>query len=280
MSYLTNIYYIYANMDKNSKFLLMMIGLIILLLILVVIISAITKQKEMKNYKQNQALREEYKNNFKNSNKCIKYDEDISNIDLTPSIKIGKKLKSTEAVAPIVKENNDILENKFLEVVNENEENEKIEELNDDVDVEIIEVMKEEPDDEIENIKKMIENTLEQEPIRLNDFEQEQEECAIISYDELIKKAGTKKIVYKTADEPKIVKPIVEENVDKKAFKPSRVVSPIYGVQTETKDKDEVLESFEEIDKIKASISQVEDNEMKKDRDFLTNLKNFRKGLD
>ena len=47
--------------------------------------------------------------------------------------------------------------------------------------------MDESVDEEIESIKKSIEKTLETEPINLNKWEQEQEESAIISYDELLK---------------------------------------------------------------------------------------------
>ena len=45
MKYYKNIYYMYANMDKNSKFLLSMIALIIFLLILIIVISIISKER-------------------------------------------------------------------------------------------------------------------------------------------------------------------------------------------------------------------------------------------
>ncbi len=249
---LNNVFYIYANMGRNSKFLLTMIGLIIFLLVLIVIISLITKKKENKNVIKPTVVI--------NKKKKINYDEE-SLEDLSPSIKISSK-------------------NDFVKVdTSKVNEPKKVEEIKKDDDVEVIEVMSDESDD-IDEIKKLIENTLEQEPIRLNEFEQEQEDCAIISYDELVKRAGAKKIVYKTKkeEETPVVKSVVEENKNV-MFKPSMIVSPIYGIQKEKNEKDEVLKSFEELDNVKRSFRSTS-SEMDNDVEFLNKLKKFRSELE
>lgn len=131
----------------------------------------------------------------------------------------------------------------------------------------------------LDEITDLIENTLEQKPIDLTKFEEDQEENAIISYDELVKRAGAKKIIYKCEDvKPKeeIVKQ--EEPKEKAKFKASRVISPIYGVQKEeVEDKDEVIESFIELEKAKEE--NKEDIETLSDMEFLGSLKKFRSEL-
>ena len=249
---LNNVFYIYANMGRNSKFLLTMIGLIIFLLVLIVIISLITKKKENKNIIKPTVVI--------NKKKKINYDEE-SLEDLSPSIKISSKNDSVKVDTSKVNEPK------------------SVEKIKKDDDVEVIEVMSDESDD-IDEIKKLIENTLEQEPIRLNEFEQEQEDCAIISYDELVKRAGAKKIVYKTKkeEETPVVKSVVEENKNV-MFKPSMIVSPIYGIQKEKDEKDEVLKSFEELDNVKRSFRSTS-SEMDNDVEFLNKLKKFRSELE
>ena len=131
----------------------------------------------------------------------------------------------------------------------------------------------------LDEITDLIENTLEQKPIDLTKFEEDQEENAIISYDELVRRAGAKKIIYKCEDvKPKeeIVKQ--EEPKEKAKFKASRVISPIYGVQKEeVEDKDEVIESFIELEKAKEE--NKEDIETLSDMEFLGSLKKFRSEL-
>ena len=184
------------------------------------------------------------------------------------------------------KGNNDIISNK------------KIVKLSSELDLpfkdteEVIEKIetKEEPKDEevvevrvgntsLDEITDLIENTLEQKPIDLTKFEEDQEENAIISYDELVRRAGAKKIIYKREDvRPKeeIVKQ--EEPKEKAKFKASRVISPIYGVQKEeVEEKDEVMESFIELEKAKEE--NKEDIETLSDMEFLGSLKKFRSEL-
>ncbi len=102
---------------------------------------------------------------------------------------------------------------------------------------------------EIEDIANAISNALEEEkPITLTNFEEDQEKTAIISIDELMKKAkeleliddeehGSVNYLEKYNLEPAEVEAAVSSTVnvskDKevKAFKVSQVISPIYGVK-------------------------------------------------
>lgn len=188
------------------------------------------------------------------------------------------------------KGNNDIISNKKIvklsseldlpfkdteEVIEKIETKEEpIEEIKDE---EVVEVRV--GNTSLDEITDLIENTLEQKPIDLTKFEEDQEENAIISYDELVKRAGAKKIIYKCEDvKPKeeIVKQ--EEPKEKAKFKASRVISPIYGVQKEeVEDKDEVIESFIELEKAKEK--NKEDIETLSDMEFLGSLKKFRSEL-
>lgn len=188
------------------------------------------------------------------------------------------------------KGNNDIISNKKIvklsseldlpfkdteEVIEKIETKEEpIEEIKDE---EVVEVRV--GNTSLDEITDLIENTLEQKPIDLTKFEEDQEENAIISYDELVKRAGAKKIIYKCEDvKPKeeIVKQ--EEPKEKTKFKASRVISPIYGVQKEeVEEKDEVMESFIELEKAKEE--NKEDIETLSDMEFLGSLKKFRSEL-
>ena len=86
----------------------------------------------------------------------------------------------------------------------------------------------------------------------LTEFEREQEETAIISYEELCKKHGVPQKIYNK--EEKTVMEKVNDIVENKTsvFKPTQYVSPIFGLQQEEA----------------------------KDQAFLTNLKEFRSGLE
>ena len=139
----------------------------------------------------------------------------------------------------------------------------------------------------IEEISKLIENTLEQEPIDLTNFEEEQEKDAIISYDELVKRAGAKKIIYraetKAEEKKEPVKVIKTEKkqepfVNKKGeyagtFKASQIVSPIYGV----KKNDDINENFIDLEEFKLDETKSEEE---RENEFLGNLKTFRNNLD
>lgn len=241
-----NLYSMYVNMDKNNKFLLSMIILIIFLLVLIVIISLISRHKEVKRVKLLEAKRQEQKKNFKENVKPIDFSEFDLEEDLSPTVTLNK--------------------NKIMEV--KVEKPEEIEVLEEEQIQEEIEVM-DEVADEIESIKKNIEQNLDNTSINLNKWEQEQEENAIISYDELVKRAGAKKIVYK--EEPK-----KEEKKITKIYKPTEIVSPVYGVQQKIKEIDEKIESYNNIEKLRIDESE---EEYKKDIDFLNSLKQIRSEL-
>ena len=88
----------------------------------------------------------------------------------------------------------------------------------------------------------------------LTEFEREQEETAIISYGELCKKHGVEQKIY-TKEEKNIIEKvndIVENKMEEHSFKPTKYVSPIFGLQKEEAE----------------------------DQAFLTNLKEFRNGLE
>lgn len=114
-----------------------------------------------------------------------------------------------------------------------------------------IEVLDSENDD-IDNIIDELKSSSPVSTFSLTDFEREQEETAIISYEELCRKHGVKQKVYTKNDETIMekVNNIVENKTS--GFKPTQYVSPIFGLQQEEAN----------------------------DQAFLTNLKEFRNGLE
>lgn len=150
---------------------------------------------------------------------------------------------------------------------------------------EVIEVISH--DNSIEEISKMIENTLEQEPIDLTTFEEEQEKDAIISYDELVKRAGAKKIVYKVETKEDSIKEEKLEEIEElkeepkteytSKFKTSQIISPIYGIQKEKEEKIDVILDVEDYLFKKDNNDSLETMD---DMEFLGTLKTFRSELD
>ena len=106
--------------------------------------------------------------------------------------------------------------------------------------------------DEIDDIIDELKTNSPVSTLNLTDFEREQEETAIISYEELCRKHGVQQKVYNKED--KTVMEKVNNIVENKStgFKPTQYVSPIFGLQKEE-----------------------EENQA-----FLTNLKEFRSGLE
>ena len=88
----------------------------------------------------------------------------------------------------------------------------------------------------------------------LTEFEREQEESAIISYEELCRKHGVQKKIYTKNEENIIdkVSNIVDNKKCEHKYKPTKYISPIYGLQEEELEEET----------------------------FLTNLKEFRSGLE
>lgn len=202
-----SIIYMYSNLDRNNKFLLVIILVIVALLIIIgiynLILSIVSKIKAKKHIR---TLDKEINEEF-------------------------KKQEETKAIKEVVKE----------EVINkETTKEEKINYYNASVkeDIEEIETLDESVSDIDEILVEMM-NAGSNEDFDLTDFEREQEENAIISYGELCKKAGVEKIVYpKKEINKEIEKKIEKEVYNNGKFKPSTFVSPIYGVQKEEKEED------------------------------------------
>lgn len=103
---------------------------------------------------------------------------------------------------------------------------------------------------EIEDIASAINDALKEEPITLTNFEEDQEKTAIISIDELMKKAKDLELISEEDEDTGFnflekynlepaevdVSSNVKNNAEEKqvkAFKVSQVISPIYGVKKE-----------------------------------------------
>lgn len=263
MKNINSLLYKFSDMDKSSQILLFLIILVLLMLISITVINHITKKKN---------------NKYDIDNKNIKRYSDL--------IKEEDKMEISE-----IKDNKK--ETKESIVNNEKKNAPEIIEKLDEEEIESLEI--EEPKEEviitkpssIEEISKLIENTLEQEPIDLTNFEEEQEKDAIISYDELVKRAGAKKIIYraetKAEEKKEPVKVIKTEKkqepfVNKKGeyagtFKASQIVSPIYGV----KKNDDINENFIDLEEFKLDETKSEEE---RENEFLGNLKTFRNNLD
>lgn len=108
---------------------------------------------------------------------------------------------------------------------------------------------------EIEDIASAINDALKEEPITLTNFEEDQEKTAIISIDELMKKAKDLELISEEDEDTGVnflekynlepaevdVSSNVKNNAEEKqvkAFKVSQVISPIYGVKKEVINDD------------------------------------------
>jgi hypothetical protein len=131
---------------------------------------------------------------------------------------------------------------------------------------------------DIDNITKQIASDLEDKNINFTDFEKDQEEKAIISYEEL-KKAATDKelpnlIKYKIDAEENYV-----ENMKK--FRQSPLISPVYGVKKEQQRSMAYITDKEEITELEKTLDIKPINkEIKKSDEFLKVLKDFRNNLE
>ncbi len=141
--------------------------------------------------------------------------------------------------------------------------------------------------DELERVFNQMSADLENknpEPEEIENFEREQEENAIISYQELIRQATKQKepintIVPKEKEKVQLQMSI-EDKEEPKKFKNSEIISPIFGVQNpnhvtskiENKKEEPILAShaYEEIKK---------NYNGENNKDFLNSLKEFRKNL-
>ena len=219
----------FSNMTENSKFLLIIIGIISFLLILIFIINFFSERKNRIQARHKKKL-------LKEINKSAK--------EIVP---IKKEMPKKQEFSPI------------SQTISVKQEKEEVLDIEPE---EIIEVLQDDNESDVDRILRDIKKASKEDNINLNEFEREQEETAIISYEELCKRAGVKKKVYKavteeTMDVSKIVPDIKKED---KKYKPSQYVSPIFGVE---KQKVKVTEPEEDLDKT-----------------FLQNLKEFRSTLD
>ena len=219
-----NIIYMYSNLDRNNKLLIIIIIVIVALLVLIglynLISSIVAKAKYRKNSKKlvDEQINKEYKEQ-----------------EVKPVVEEVKPLEQ-----PVIHETKEeIIENYQKAVKEEMEEIETLDETVTDLDEILVEMM----------------NVGSGEEFDLTDFEREQEENAIISYEELCKKAGVEQIIYPKKEINKEVADKIEKEVYSTPFRPSTVISPIYGVQKEESPKDE------------------------DENDFLGRLKEFRSGL-
>lgn len=213
-----NIIYMYSNLDRNNKLLIIIIFVIVALLIIIGIYNIILSiSSKIKNKKRH---RLEIDNQI---NKEYQKQEEIKK---NPEIKEETKEETIQKYETTVKE--------------EMEEIETLDESVSDLDEILVEMMSAGSSEEFD----------------YTDFEREQEESAIISYGELCKRAGVEQIVYpKKEINKEVAKKIDKEVYNNSRFKPSTVISPIYGVQKE------------------------EENVDNDDNDFLGKLKEFRSGL-
>lgn len=128
----------------------------------------------------------------------------------------------------------------------------------------------------------------------IDEFERQQEENAIISYQELMRQAVEKEtepinniIKEEPKEKTKLENAIVEEkskleiSIDEepKKFKNSEIISPIFGIQNkETMQKVEYRKPEKQI--VKHAYNEVESNfDKENNRDFLNSLKEFRRNL-
>lgn len=238
---LNNILYMYSNMDNSSQILLFLIILVALMLVSIFVINTITRKRNEK------------------------YDKMFNPIK-----------KYTEVTEKNKKEAKKVIEPKKEPVKEEKIVNEEIEVMEDP---EVVEIVSE--DSSIDKISTLIEDNINNpKPIDLTEFEVEEEKNAIISYDELVRRAGAKKIIYKT-EKATINEEIKENKIEikeenKSKFKASQVISPIYGI----KKQNEVEEKFIDLENIPKEKNRYLDDELQKDITFLTSLKTFRSNLD
>ena len=249
MSNFNSIMYRYSNMGGSSQILLFLIILVTLMLISIFVINFITKNKTLSDIKPNKSIKKQVQ-------------KEIDNIK--PTVDLKKQIKKEPIEIKKEEEKTNInVQNK------EDQANKKQEEK-------VVEIVSKKTS--IEEIAKLMENTLEQEPIDLTKFEEDQEENAIISYDELVKRAGAKKIVYKCEEEPiekiEVPKCDYESKNEKVKFQASKVISPVFGVQKKLDEEN----TFIDLEEIEENNKQ-DDIETQNDMEFLGSLRQFRSKL-
>ena len=125
--------------------------------------------------------------------------------------------------------------------------------------------------DELERVFKQMSADLEEKettPKVVKDFEKEQEENAIISYQELIKQAEAKRNnpLKDLAELEDIEEPKVEKKKNK-SFKTSEIISPVFGMQKPDEYKEDMRKKRKDMYEDTTNL------------EFLKNLKDFRDNL-
>ncbi len=216
----------FSNYDNNSKFLISVIIIISVLLVLIFIFNYLSNRQIRRQKKLSRLISKEARD-IVPLKKEVKKEEIKEEKVIDEPITINKTI-STISSEPLMKEEE-----------------------------EIIEVLQDENESDIDRILREIKDATIEETFNLTEFEREQEESAIISYDELCKRAGVKKKIYKTTKETEEV-PVKSDN---KKYKPTEFVSPIYGIQNKKKEN----VSYDENDL---------------DQTFLQSLKEFKSTLE
>lgn len=224
----------YNNLNAQGQMIFSSIMILIAILCVLLLLTYVVQgmQTKSKLYKA------------KHAKKKVKKEDALVEIKLEEKTKDKEKEKKLEEVKNIKKE-----ENRF-------EKTEVIEEIKPQKRVvkEPIKDLYVEEKTEILDIAKRVEDALKEEnPINLTTFEEDQEKTAIISIDELIKRAKELEIIEDEDNtgvnylekynlEASAVENAVNNTMKKeqtgevKAFKVSQVISPIYGVKKETID--------------------------------------------
>ena len=208
-----NIIYMYTNLDRNNKLLIIIILVIVALLVLIGLYNLI--------------LNISYKIKAKKNSRIVIDDEINKEYQKQEEIAVKEEVKPVEPVIH-TETKEEIIENYQKAVKEEMEEIETLDENVSDIDEILVEMM----------------NMGSQEEFDLTDFEREQEENAIISYGELCKKAGVEQIVYPKKEVNKEVAQKIEKEVYNTSFKPTSVPSPIFGLQKEEKTTNEEDSEF------------------------------------
>lgn len=143
----------------------------------------------------------------------------------------------------------------------------------------------EEISSELESVLKQMQESLDQKKDVTQMFEEEQEEKAIISYQELVR-ANLKQEIKEEEELPNIDIPKIEEEIpildtkEEKKFKQTGFISPIYGtMDIKSIPKKPKIEEIRDID-IEAALNlNGLSEEKKKNAEFLKSLKEFRNNL-
>ena len=257
MLMLDDIFYKYSNLDRSSQILLFLIILVSLMLVSIFIMNIIIKKRNEKYDKKH--------------NLISKYNRVMNTREINKKNRINNEEKDFIIDKPKIKEEKQIIKPK----------EEKIEVMTDE---EVVEIISEESS--IDKISTLLEDNINKpSTINLEKFEEDEEREAIISYDELVKRAGAKKIIYRPK-EATISEKVNEEKIEIKQevptgkFKASSIISPIYGRKKVPEVKKDEIEEFIDLENIETKNNQVEDEQLTKDLTFLSNLKTFRNNLD